>query len=630
MLQEYTRQLVNCARRAALTALCVLAASGTLHPQTSDVQAKFRLAQGFEQAGEFERAAEMYRDLHQRDPGNFVYFDGLQRMCVQLKHYDEAISVIRTRLLSMPEDIGLYGLLGTIQYRAGNEAEAAHSWDRAIAIAPGNQQSYRLVANLMIEVRLLDKAAEVYRRGRVACKDPGLFAIELGQLLVASMDYAGATQEFLLWLQQNPTQQSFVQNRLATFTYKEDGRNAAVKVVRSRIDNTPTLQLYELLAWLHMEGKEFDAAFDVYRRIDELSAANGGAILGFADRAFREHAYEVSARAYGEALDRNLAAPRVPQAKYGYACALVELRASHDSSGNDMSGMAGFANDARVRLADAVHAFSKIVDDYPRTEYSARSLYQLGVIQFRYFEDLNAATHTFQQVLAEPSLRPTGRIDVQLRLAELFIARGDTTGATSALQAVTTATTATPDQADEAQLGLAQIAFFNGRSADALSLLTTIAKNVKNDFANDAIELQVLLQENAGAAPQALAQFGRAEFLARQRKYSEAAQYLLDLVHQFPSSPLVDDALLRAGALLARSGRYTEALDAYTRLNTQFHDQSTMLDRALFKSAEVYQFGLKQIPQAIAAYEQLIAGYPQSVLANDARKRIRLLRGESL
>jgi tetratricopeptide (TPR) repeat protein len=189
---------------------------------------------------------------------------------------------------------------------------------------------------------------------------------------------------------------------------------------------------------------------------------------------------------------------------------------------------------------------------------------------------------------------------------------------------------ATPDQTEEAQLRLAEIAFFGGHIDEATKQLVTISTNVQNDFANDALQLQVLLLENTGGPPEALTQFGRAEFLARQHKNSEAVQLLTDLVRLYPSSPLVDDALLRSGDLLGQAGLYQEAVAAYDRLLTQFHDQSTMLDRALFRMGEVYQYGLALPAKAIAAYERLLAEQGQSILADRARKRIRILRGESL
>jgi tetratricopeptide (TPR) repeat protein len=615
---------------SAVAILCAVLVAGTLHSQTPDVQAKFRLAQGFEQAGELERAAELYRDLLRKEQGNVTFFDGLQRMYVQLKRYDDAIGVIRERLKMLPNDPTLHGLLGTVQYRAGREPEAMSAWQHAISIAPESQQSYRLVANLMIENRLLDRAAEIYRKGRVACHDPQLFTIELAQLLVASMDYAGATEEFLRWLAQNPAQIAFVQNRLAAFTYKDEGRVAAIRIVQAHLDDQPTLRLYELLAWLHMEGKDFDRSFEVYRRIDELSGANGVALLGFADRVFRERAYGVASRAYSEAMDRPLPAQRVPQARYGRACALKELQDAADSGAVRVWTRLRPVDDARTRLTEAVTAFAKIVEEYPQTEYSAKSQYQIGLIQLRHFQDLNSASRTFQMVLAEPAVTPSVRIDVQLRMGELLTARADTINAVAALRTVLSSPGATPDQTDEAQLRLAEIAFFNGHIDDAVKLLATISTNVQNDFANDAIELQVLLQENTGGPPQAIMQYGRAEFLARQHRNSEAVQLLTDLVQTFPGSPLVDDALLRAGGLLTQAGLYQEAIALYDRLLTQFHEQSKMLDRALFRMGEIYQFGLAQPATAISTYERLLSEQAQSVLANEARKRIRALRGESL
>jgi len=616
--------------RCVVAVLCAVLVVSTLHSQTPDMQAKFRLAQGFEQAGEWERAAELYQDLLRNEQGNFAYFDGLERMYVQLKRYEDAISLVRERLNMWPNDPTLLGLLGTVQYRAGREPEAMTAWQRAIAVAPENQQSYRLVANLMIENRLLDRAAEIYRKGRVACHDPQLFTIELAQLLVASMDYAGATEEFLRWLGQNPAQIAFVQNRLAAFTYKDEGRAAATRIVQAHLDDQPTLRLYELLAWLHMEGKDFDRSLEVYRRIDELSGANGVALLGFAEHVFRERAYDVAARAYREALHRPLPAQRVPQARYGHACALKELQIAADSGAVRGWTRGRPADDARTRLAEAVAAFANIVEEYPQTEYSAKSQYQVGLVQLRHFQDLNSASRTFQLVLAEPAVTPSVRIDVQLRMGELFIARADTVNAVAALRVVLSSPGATPDQIDEAQFRLAEIAFFNGHSDDAVKLLATISTNVQNDFANDALEFQVLLQENTGGPPQALVQYGRAEFLARQHKNTEAVQLFTDLVHTYAASPLVDDALLRAGGLLTQAGLYQEAIASYDRILTQFHDQSKMLDRALFRIAEIYQFGLAQPATAISAYERLLSEQAQSVLANQARKRIRALRGETL
>lgn len=616
--------------RIIVIVLGLLVLAPDLYSQTPDIQAKFRLAQALEQAGDYERAVELYRELYTRDPQNLVFFDALHRLSMQLKQYDDAVAIIQSRLKQHPGDISLLGMLGTAYYRAGQEREAFDGWEQALEEGGANPQAYRAIATILIENRLLDRAAEVYRRARAACNDPKLFSIELAQLLAASMDYAGATDEYLRWLSQNPAQLGFVQNRMAAYSWKADGRAAAVAAVRKALAGNEELRLFELLAWLYTEGKEFPQALEIYRRIDELSRANGTALLGFADRVYRDGAFAIAAQAYAEALEHSLPVPRVPQARYGQACALKEIQVSADSAGGLFVVGSRPVSEAQTRYAGAIASFLRISADYPRTEYAARSLYQIGLIQLRQYADRDQALRTFEDVLAAPALLPAIRHDVQLRRGEILLARADTTGATQAFRDVVAAPNATPDQSDEAQFRLAEIDFFAGRFDAAVNRLSQISLNLQNDYANDALQLQAFLQENTATAPEALVQFGKAEFLARQGKITEATALLNDIVRRYPQTALIDDALFREGSLLTGAGMFLESIAIYERLLGEFKDRCRLPDYALFRLGEVYQFGLKDTAQAIAAYEKLLADQPTSVLANEARKRIRLLRGDSL
>src|SRR5512144_3354268 len=105
-------------------ALLVFAGSGSLLSQTQGSAAKFRLAQTFEQAGDYQRAAELYRELLQLEPANVLFLDGLQRTLVQLKRYDEAVQLLQRRLAAAPEDVNLHATLAGIYQRAGREPDA--------------------------------------------------------------------------------------------------------------------------------------------------------------------------------------------------------------------------------------------------------------------------------------------------------------------------------------------------------------------------------------------------------------------------------------------------------------------------------------------------------------------------
>lgn len=593
-------------------------------------QTRFRLGQAYEQAGDFERAVELYQQLLQAEPGNLVYFTAMQRVLLQLKRYDEAIALITNRLSTVPGDPALRATLGSVYYRAGREPEALREWERVIADEPTNQQRYRLIAGVMVENRLLEGAARTYRDARVACRNPSLFSMELAQLLSASMDYRGATTEYLLWLSQNPSQIAFVQSRMGSYTWKPDGRASAVEAVREALQQQDDVRLHELLAWLYIEGKEYSAAFEEYRTIDRLAKTEGGSLATFADRAFNEGAYDVAARAYREALAGRLTGPRVAAAHYGYACALKEIDARDDTLLGPLTSGVRPVSESRLRYGGAITYFRSVARDFPATVYAAQSHYQIGTIQFEKYFDLDGALQSFAEAARARVVPPTLRFDIALREGEIHLTRGDSARAASSFASVASAPGATPDQSDEASFRLAELAYFCGDFDAARDRLAAMTVDLHADFANDALRLESFLEEHRMSAAAILRQCARGDYLWRQRKLGDAESVFRDLLVQAPPPALADDILMRIGQIEAATGQFAGAIATYEQVLEQHAQTSTLLDRARFGIAEVYQFGIKDAAKAIASYEQLLAEYPQSVLTSLARMRVRTLRGDAL
>ncbi len=602
----------------------------TGHAQTPDQATRFRLAQSYEQAGNFESAARLYEELFAKDQSNYVYFDSVRRMYLQLKRYDDAIALTQRRLATNPGDLPTRAILASTYYKAGNEKDAVAEWEKALATDPANANVYRLVAQSMLENRLLEKAADLYRRARLACKDPNLFTIDLAQLLASSMDYAGASTEFLSWLRQNPTQLAFVQGRMGTYTNKEEGRTAAIEAVKSEVRRNDDPKLYELLGWIYLEGKNYGDAFESYRKLDKLTRAQGGQMYALAERAFKERAFDIAAKAYLEAINTPIATARLPYAKYGYANALKEMSTLADTARGIIAAGQIPATESQPQYAGAMSYFREIIKEYPHTEFSARSFYQIGTIQFERFFDLDGALASFESVAREFPKQNIIQYDVALKIGEILTAKGDTARAAARFSFVNTVPDATPDQHDEAAYRLAELEYFGGKFQDAIARLSDITLNLKADYANDALQLLTFLQENKTTGEAALANFARADLLATQRKNTEAIPLFLNLIEKYPQALLVDDALMKVAALQTQARLFTDAITSYERLLSQFKESSIALDKAQFNIAEMYQFGMNDKTKAITAYEKLLADFPQSILATAARKRIRELRGDSL
>lgn len=617
--------------RSLLVALVLLVCTSShVYSQATDAATKFRLAESYEQAGKLENALRLYEDLYRKDQSNYVYFESLRRVYFQLKRYDEAIALIQHRLAANPTDLPTRATLASTYYKSGKEKEALQEWGRAIATDPTNAGVYRLVAQSMIENRLLDKTVEVYRRARVACNDPNLFTLDIAQLLAVSMDYSGASAEYLSWLRQNPMQLAFVQGRMASYTSKEEGRSAAIEAVEQELRRNDNPKLYEMLGWIYLEGKNYPDAFEAYRKLDKLTNANGGQVYAFAERAFKERAFAAAAKAYLEAINTPIAPARLPYAKYGYACALKEMSDLKDTLQASLTDVQFPATESQPKYAGAVAYFKEIVQEYPHTEFSAKSYYQIGTIQFDKFFDLDGALSSFESVERDFPGHNIIHYDVALKIGEVFTAKGDTAQASVKYGFVADAPDATPDQHDEATYRLAELEYFEGRFQNAIRRLSDITMNLKADYANDALQLLSFLQENKTTSESALTAYARADFLAKQRRNTEAIPLFLNLVEKYPQALLADDALMKVAALQTQARLFTEAIKSYERLLTQFKESSIALDKAQFNIGEIYQFGVNDKNKAIVAYEKLLTDFPQTILATSARKRIRELRGDTL
>jgi tetratricopeptide (TPR) repeat protein len=611
---------------AAAAALVLLPAAAA----AQDEMTTLRLAQSAEASGDFDAAVRLYRTLNSADPANVVYFDGLRRMLLQVKDYDGAAALLRRRLEQDPRDVSAMAMLGSVEAKAGREREAAATWDQAIALDPQNPVVYRVVAGAMMENRLLERTADLYRRARVTTGDPRLFTLELAQLLAASMEYEGATAEYAAWLRANPAQMGAVQSRMGTYTVKPEGRAAAVKVVRAEIDRKEDRHLEELLAWLHLEGREYEQALDVTRRLDASTGAHGNMLMQFADRAFREGAYDAAAHAYREAIASPVAQPRMPAARYGLARALTESGNLADTAGAVSAFGRMPATESQPQVEGAIGRFRSITEDYPRTEFAARSYYQIGLLQYQRLFDLDGALRSFEQVEREWPSVPALRYDVRLKTGEILAVKGDTARARERWTEVTLAPDAMPDQVDESAFRLAELDYFAGRFPAAIARLSDLGTNLKADIANDAIGLLAFLQENTATAEPALREFAVADLLVRQHRGGEAIVRFREVIARYPQAPLADDAALRVALLQARSGRYDDALATYRGLAERSGEAGIAADRARFGMAEVYQFGLRDSAAAVAAYEKLLADHPSSLLAAESRRRIRQLRGDAV
>ncbi len=586
-----------------------------------------RLAQAFEQQQEYERALQLYNDLFVKDTANYVYFDALRRMFVQLKRYDDAVALSMRRLQSTPFDFTLQSNIGSLFSMAGNEQKADSVWNVVLLSANKNQMFFRAVANEQTNQRLFDKAIATYLRGRNESGDHFVFANELGYLYSFTMDFSNTTREYLRMVRQNEQQFDFVQSRLASIISRPDGLSSCIAVVEEELRNQQTIPLMRLQMWLYMEANRYNDAFVVTQKLERLVNSNGQELFAFAERVFRENEFSVAAIAYQQALQNNGRMSFIPAAKFGYARCVEELSLRGERTAETKKENNTLL-ETQPSFSGAINLYSAIVKEYPISQISANALYRIGWIRYKQLFDLDGALQMFDSVMVSSPAGPMVPT-VFATTGDIYVAQNKLDDAAKKYSAMASSPYSNPEQRTDAQFRLAEIQFFKNNFDSVLALLAPLTENLKADESNDALILQYFVIENRVQFPEALKQYSHAELLARQYKIGEAIQELSSTIDIYPAAPLADDALLKKAEYSIQLKRYAEALASYQKLLVDYKE-SIEKDKTQFKIGELYELYLMDKQKAIDAYEVILEKYPFSLFIEQARKKIRQLRGDSI
>ncbi len=618
-----------------LIAVLTAAASAPALSQTKATDMRFRLAESYEQSGDFETAVKIYESLYAKDSSSMIIFECLRRDYLQLKRYDNAVSLLQYVIHKMPDNISLLSELASVYMLKSEEAKADSVWEKAIAVDTKHETTYRLVGSSMVQSRQFDRAASVYKRGRVAVGDAQLFTSDIAYLYSIMLKYPEATREYLNLVKQNPNQLGFAESRIAAYTGRADGLSTATLAVEEAAKSEQqNLVFRQMLAWLYMEGKHYDRAFEVYKVIDDQGKAQGHELFGFASRALNEKAYAVAANAFAGIVAKYPKFEQMAMVKFGYARTQEELGSESDTL-KLFGGVSPFPSKSHTEdegkqlYGAAIAAYEQVIAQFPANELAARSMLRIALLKQERLSDLGGARSQLELLCSKYPMFPAVTEEATLRLGDVYLIAGELDKADAEYGILVPHTPALNPRQETAALRLAELDYYRKRFHDALAKLKDLTKNAGSDVTNDALSMQIFIQDNLKADDAPLKAFADADLLSRQQKYPEALAAFQSVVDKYPKSDVVDEALMNVGDLLTRLSRFSDALGVYNRLLKEY-PESIELDKTHMKIGEVYRLGLKDVPNAIATYQKVLEQYPNSIYAAEARRRIRELRGDNI
>ena len=512
--------------------LALLALPLLLEAQNNPSDIRLRLAQSYEKSEDYEAAVRVYNELFASDSGNFTLIESLKRCHLKLKQYDDVIALIEHSLGLNPRDLGSLAQLGNVWFLKGDEQKALVAWERAIAVEPNDETTYRVVGSAMVQVRQFERAVETYRAARKNLGAPTAFAQDIAYLYAVMQKFRESTAEYIVLLREAPSQLTYIQSRIATFTGSETGLRDAAAVALEAVQREPrNVELRRLHAWLSMEAKDYDAAFETYRQIDDLTAAQGKELFLFGERALNEKSYSAASSAYAEVIRRNPNLREMPRVRLGLARSLEELAGNPGKDGDTT---------AAARYAKAIGMYDRIVFDYPNTDIAAQALFRLALIRKDRLGDPSGARDVLEKIAKEYKIFQPVATEAKLALGEVCIELNELDRAAAVFSEVAGPPPFGGPDRERAALRLAELRFYREDYQGSLDLLGDLVKNAVSDAVNDAIPLQMLIGEFLKEDPAGLKVYASVRLLRAQHRDADALSLLDGAMKADTSSPLTD------------------------------------------------------------------------------------------
>ena len=577
-----------------------------------------QLAQQYFMDGEYEKSAELYQALAETNYNPF-YFDRFVTSLMNLERYDAAGQAIKKQLKRTPDDLTLYVKYGQLLEQQFDERGAEKQYAAAIGELKADRIQVTQLANAFLVQTKYAYAVQTYERGAKLLKDDIVFAFNLGDLYRRKGDVEPMVRNYLDALAEDPRRARNVQTYFQRFL-DEEGLLEAQKQLYTRIqeDRKNKLVYPEMLAWVFVQRKDYRGALRQVRALDKRLGEDGERVFDIGQLALNASDYETAISAFDYIVENK------PQASVYYLEAKREGLLARRRAITD-----GYAyTTADLRILET--AYEEFLAQFGNNPASARIAIQLAELEALYLNDLPKATDILTGIVELNGVNEAVRARAKLALADYYLMQGEVWESTLLYSQV--------DKqfkedllGHEARFRNARLSYFRGEFEWAQSQFDVLKASTSRLIANDALDLSVFILDNLGLDTSALAlqTYADAELLLFQNRYDEAFATLDSLNRAFPGHDLEDDVVYLRGRIHQRLRDYPRAAEYYQQV-VDDHPKSIRLDNCLFALAGLYEGPLADKERAQQLYETLFIDYSNSILAVEARKKYRALRGDTV
>ena len=560
--------------------------------------------------GEYEKAVSMYKSLHEKHPSNTTYLNYLIDSYQQLEKYDEAHKVIAKQLKRFPFQVPL-------QVEFGYNFQLQHLPEKAKPYYETALKSVEKSSNLGYAIgkafqnnHLLNYALKAYKKA-MELNPSANFLFQIATIYGEKAEMENMFNTYLELVNKNENYILTVKNHIGKFITSDSENEYNIlfkRLIIKHLQNNPKNGWNNLLSWLFIQQKEYNKALLQEIALHKRNSSNLENIIEVGKIAFENDAYESSKSCFNYVLENYNSLETELLAKLY----LLEINIKTNAT-----------------LEAIEIQFQQLFDQY------GKNISTIGIqaiyAEFVAFKKNNPtkAISVLKNALKFP-INQFQEGQLKTKLADILVF---TNKFNSALIYYTQVQNKLKNHiiGQTARFKIAQTSYYKGDFEWAQSQLKVLKNSTSQLISNDALDLNLLITDNKvkDSLKIALKTYAIADLLSFQHKNQQAIDTLQVVLLNYKGHPIEDEALFKQAQLFEKLNRFKEAENNYLQL-INLNNQDILADDAHYYLAELYLNMLNDTQKAKEYYQKIIFEYPSSIYLVDARKKYRILRGDTI
>ncbi len=586
-----------------------------LRAQESDLQ----LAQYYFSNGEFEKALPYCQKVYHKDNSKFNFLRYYECL-LKTSNEKDAEKLLKKQISTHKDDFDFPLMLAELYQNQGKTKEVTKIYQDLV---DEHAKSSFTVVELYQQFRkrnLTDWAMKTLETGRKQLKNDYPLHIQFAELYVMLGQTDKVIEEYIESLEAQPNNLDQIQTSLSNNIDFTDENSKEADMLKQKllekVQKKPNETIYaEMLIWMFIQKKQFSSAILQAQALDKREGNDGFRVLEIGNMCLQNKNYNDARKAFKYVVSLGDDKQYYFQAEY----ALLNTRYTEITQQRSYS---------QEEIKEALNEYQVVLDRLGVNRKSFDIIKEMAHIKAFYANQSQEAIDLLKKGLEIPGLTAMQQAELKMLLADTYVLINDIWEASLLYMQVDKEFKFDPI-GFEAKFKNARIFYYDGDFKFAQSQLDVLKQSTTKLIANDAMKLSILITDNYGLDSNfvAMSRFAQADLLLEQHQYAKAFELYDSIMKDFPYHGLADEITLRKAQAMQQQGKWNEAV-AYLDELLKYHAQDILADDALFQLGSIYENNLLNNEKAMEMYKKILFEYKGSLYTAEARKRLRLLRGD--